>query len=397
MKINKFYLFSFFYHLAYSALAAIAIIAFTNNGLSLKVITFAQSVAWASSLVLEVPSGMLADYFGRKRTIILTCVFEFLSIVVYFFSKNFLFLLIGQLLFAISECCLSGTFDAWLFSSANPDKSEPRKKITRNGTVCLIANLIGGTLGGLLTNIWNGFLWIFSGTMILICFFICLTMKDIVTEKKILSFSDGLKKVTSPLKSISSIFKSKPALILLPEMWFISFFLAGPNNLWQPFFLTSLQKTASFISFMWIFIQLIQILVNFIISKFKIITDNFIITSIITLFFISFTIILLSLFHGNYICIPIFLLFIFFYSLQGPILGTFTAEIFKEEDRATCFSILSLIGSVISAIGLSLGGYLSDIYGIPFVYKFAGIALIFVLILHIIFSLLMSIKSKYKN
>ena len=69
LSINKFYLFNFFYHVAYSALAALLIVALQKNGVTILEFTLAESIGWALSFVLEVPSGMLADYFGRKKFI----------------------------------------------------------------------------------------------------------------------------------------------------------------------------------------------------------------------------------------------------------------------------------------------------------------------------------------
>lgn len=394
MRINKYYLFSFIYHIAYSALVAVAIVAFKEQGLSITQITLAESIAWASSLILEVPSGMLADYFGRKRTVIIACLFELASLIVYFFTRNFLSLLIGQLLFAVSECSLSGTFDAWLFSKANKDTSEARIKISRNGNACLIGNIFGGVIGGLISIKWKGWLWIFSSALIIVCLIICLTMEDIVEKKEIKSFSEGIRLMFSPLKSFTSLFKVKPAIIMLPEMWFIAFFLSTPNSIWQLYLLKLLKKDTGFISVMWIIIQLIQIAVNKLIEKNKSVVKHYIIVSLISLFAISVLVYLLGTLNQSIIIIILFCLFLFFYSLQGPILSTYTAEIFEEKDRATCFSVLSLIGSVISALGLSLGGVISEKYGYEKVYELAGISIGCIFVLHLLFSVIITKKSK---
>lgn len=397
LSVNKFYIFNFFYHIAYSALAALLIVALQKNGVTILDFTLAESIGWVSSFILEVPSGMLADYFGRKKTIIITCIFELIAIIFYFFSHNFLIVLFGELCFAISECCMSGTFNAWFFSPANTDKTETRKKISRNGNACLLGNLTGGVIGGLLTAVWQGWLWIFCFCIVTVCLIICLSMPDVESEKKISSFLEGLKEMVRPIKSMKIIFTNKPALIMLPEMWLLGFFLAGPNVLWQTYFLSSLQKTASFISIMWILIQIVQILANLCIEKVKKITEKYIFISIISLFFIAISMFLMSYSYGSYLGVIVFAVFIFFNFIQGPILGTYTAELFEEKDRATCFSIMSLIGSVISAFGLSVGGVISDKYGLLFVYKYAGIALFIVFILHCIFTGIMKNKSKLKG
>ena len=144
---------------------------------------------------------------------------------------------------------------------------------------------------------------------------------------------------------------------------------------------------------MWCIIQLVQIVANLCIEKLKLFTKKYILISIISLLMISLTMFGLSKTYGNYIGILSFAIFIFFNYIQGPILGTYTAELFEEKDRATCFSVMSLIGSVISAFGLAVGGYIGDTYSLINVYKFAGIAIFIVFILHSCFSLLISLKN----
>ena len=55
---------------------------------------------------------------------------------------------------------------------------------------------------------------------------------------------------------------------------------------------------------------------------------------------------------------------------------------------------MSLIGSVISALGLSLGGVISEKYGYEKVYELAGISIGCIFVLHLLFSVIITKKSK---
>jgi len=72
------------------------------------------SIAYASSAFLELPTGILSDYVGRKKTLILGSLCSVLCIVLYAIGTSYWILVLGALLQGASRSFYSGNNDALL-------------------------------------------------------------------------------------------------------------------------------------------------------------------------------------------------------------------------------------------------------------------------------------------
>ncbi|MBP6859566.1 MAG: MFS transporter [Candidatus Magasanikbacteria bacterium] len=81
----------------------------------------------------EVPSSYLADRFGRKRTIVMATFFGLLHWVFYLVADSFVLFAVGTICYALTESCMSGTDEAFVFDSNKElgNHSESLKKIAR--------------------------------------------------------------------------------------------------------------------------------------------------------------------------------------------------------------------------------------------------------------------------
>jgi len=66
---------------------------------------------------LEMPTGAVADYFGRKASMTLAAVVSIASALVYISSPNFYVLMLGEFFFAMSAALLSGADQALIYDS----------------------------------------------------------------------------------------------------------------------------------------------------------------------------------------------------------------------------------------------------------------------------------------
>ena len=79
----------------------IIVLFYQENGLSLRDVLTLQAIYSIAIIVLEIPSGYLADVWGRKNTIILGAILGTLGFAVYSFSYGFLGFLIAELILGI--------------------------------------------------------------------------------------------------------------------------------------------------------------------------------------------------------------------------------------------------------------------------------------------------------
>jgi MFS family permease len=112
----------------------------------------------ATIILLELPTGGLADAIGRKRVALLAHTLNILSGVVLLLSFSFWGFLVGMILMGIGRALNSGALDAWYVDSlqaADPD-IDLQPALAQAGTVTLLALGAGTLIGGLLPSLFSG-------------------------------------------------------------------------------------------------------------------------------------------------------------------------------------------------------------------------------------------------
>ena len=68
----------------------IIVLFFQENGLTLMEVMILQSVYSFTVAITEIPSGYLADYFGRKNSLIISTVLTFCGYLIFLLYKHFI-------------------------------------------------------------------------------------------------------------------------------------------------------------------------------------------------------------------------------------------------------------------------------------------------------------------
>lgn len=89
----------------------------TARGFSLVEIGIAETVFHITSLLMELPSGILADVFGRKRMLIVSTVMRMIGNMVMIFSNDLSLVCLSVCFTALSYNFSSGTGDALAYDS----------------------------------------------------------------------------------------------------------------------------------------------------------------------------------------------------------------------------------------------------------------------------------------
>jgi MFS family permease len=128
---------------------------YESNGLSMKDIMILQAVYSISIVVLEIPSGYLADVIGRRKTLVIGAMFGTIGFTIYSFSFGFLGFLVAEVILGIGQSCISGADSAMLYDSLL-EKGEEKKYTRFEGRVTSLGNIaeaVAGILGGVLAGI----------------------------------------------------------------------------------------------------------------------------------------------------------------------------------------------------------------------------------------------------
>src|SRR3989338_8764251 len=113
---------------------------------------FLDGFAFAIGLVAEVPSGALADRFGRDKIVKFGQLLAGSGFLIQAFGSNFVPFFVGQAIMMIGISFVSGADEALFFEKLNFDRTSVnwRKLVTRGSQFALIGSLFAVVTGGFL-------------------------------------------------------------------------------------------------------------------------------------------------------------------------------------------------------------------------------------------------------
>ncbi len=113
LQYYKFSLYGFLKNLRFYE--AFLILFFLEKGIDYLKIGILYSVREITIMLFEIPSGLVADALGRKRTLMASFMVYILSFVTFYFSNHFGLLLLAMVLFAMADAFRSGIHKAMIF------------------------------------------------------------------------------------------------------------------------------------------------------------------------------------------------------------------------------------------------------------------------------------------
>jgi len=103
-----------------------------EKGLSFTQIALLYTVREIIIYVTEIPTGIIADALGRKKTMVSSFFFYIVSFVLFYYSNSYVFLTIAIVFFAFGDSFRTGTHKAMIFEYLNI-KSWQNQKVNYYG------------------------------------------------------------------------------------------------------------------------------------------------------------------------------------------------------------------------------------------------------------------------
>lgn len=337
----------------------IVVLFYESNGLTMKDIMILQAVYSIVIVILEIPSGYLADVWGRKRTLLLGSVMGAAGFLIYGFSYGFTGFLIAEIILGIGQSCVSGADSAMLYDSLLENKLEI--KYSRfEGKITSLGNL-AEALAALISMLLVTFSLRtpYYGQIIIASLAIpaALTLKEPTRHKKLIN--KNFKEIINI--SVFALFGSKilrrnilfSAFIgcaTLTMAWFAQkyFEFGGIDHVWFGLLWASLNITVAVSSYF----------------AYKI-EGKFGIKGSIILIALSIPLSYVFLAYSNLV-IGLIILFLF-YLVRGyatPILKDYINKITGSEVRATVLSVRSFIIRINFSVAGPLLGWANDVYSL---------------------------------
>lgn len=136
----------------FSLVMPIIVLFYEDNGLGLQDVFILKSVYSIAAVVLEIPSGYLADVWGRKKCLITGSILFFAGYLCYANTASFGAFIIAELLLGIGQTLVNGADSALLYDTTAHHKKE-NFYMRYEGRITMIGNFAeaaAGILGGLL-------------------------------------------------------------------------------------------------------------------------------------------------------------------------------------------------------------------------------------------------------
>jgi len=118
--LNRIYAYVFFRDLI--LIYPIGVVLFTDNGMQPWQVGFLLTVWSATTLLLEIPSGVLADKYSRKNILIAGEWFRVFGFLCWIVWPNFYGFMLGFILWGVESALSSGTFEALLYDELKHEK-----------------------------------------------------------------------------------------------------------------------------------------------------------------------------------------------------------------------------------------------------------------------------------
>ncbi len=118
------------------------------GGLDFSQILLLNAWFWAWNFLLEVPTGTVADFWGRRASVALSFVVATAGVLIYVSRPSFAVFLVAEVFLACSMTLLSGADEALVYDSLKELEKDPERLAERAGPT--IARLESFKLGGIL-------------------------------------------------------------------------------------------------------------------------------------------------------------------------------------------------------------------------------------------------------
>ncbi len=343
---------------------AFVIVYFRNFGLSVFQISLLTMMMPLFMLLFEIPTGAVADIYGRKFSVLIGTVIEGFALLSIFFLNNYYALMFAFAMVGFGSTFNSGAREAWITDLIKKrDKNLLHKYFAKYGSINSFALVISVIIGVFFVKKFGiSIIWIVAGISFFITFLLLSFAKEDFIRKKV-RIKNSFNKIKK--QSIVSIkyAKNHPVLFLFLIASAIIVFaeLFSGDFAWVTL-LQELNFPEYAFGYMWSALGLMGIFGSLLSLKFmkKGKERKFILITIILAAIVSLLIIFVE---SVGFALVILLSSLFFFHLRRPAERTYFHKFIPNKLRATVGSVESMLIGIIGIIAMPIAGLSVDLIG----------------------------------
>lgn len=383
----------------------IIVIYYRYVGLNLFQIGLVSTIFELSIFILEIPTGFIADKFGRRFSILLSFLSFSVSGILYFLIRNIIGIMCASIMQGIGYTFISGSLQAWAIDTLkqNGDDSYIKSTIVSGTQSRRIGSLLGSVVGGYLgikniNILWYFYIFLGFAAMVYSYIFVREKREKFLNNETKFSIKNLLY-----LDEISKVFIEKDKIIFITAilLFIISaiyeFSLSPVDEYWTVLFSEDLKINTFIIGLIAAISNIILIvsvapIVNYLNKRLKDITAFLVVTILIIC-----SLVLLASVKMVLISILVFILFRLFTGVYEPIMEYYLNGLLNDQYRATMLSVYSMAGSIGEILsGISIGA-IAENKGINMAFYAGAISLSFELILFFIITKMQNMNIEHSR
>lgn len=345
------------------------------SGLSLLEVGILYSIREIIIYLFEIPSGVIADHFGKKTELVFCFLFYISSFIIFYFANSYFIFIIAMVLFGFGEAFRSGTHKAMIMQYLDENEMDvPKSQIYgRTRSMSLLGSMTMSVIS-IIFIIWLPevrMLFLLSIIPYLIDLLLILSYPSYMNERKTKEFK--LKPfIKENYLSIKYAFTDKKVLGLLFESSTYQAAFKSIKDYIQPIIITLTSAIIIFSNYsqddnLKIYIGVIYAIIYFVSSfasrnahKFVKKGQNRSMINRMWLF-TAIVMILLSFFLDNLLVIFIcFLAFYIILNIRRPLMVELVGDATDKNKRASVLSVESQLTSLLVAIFAPILGFIAD-------------------------------------
>ncbi|WP_057788761.1 MFS transporter [Weissella minor] len=360
--VKKYYIVSGIYNIGVAFFGGTLYLLMQQHGFSAADINLFLIVFWIVSFIFEMPSGIFADTFGPRRSVVLSILLRILGLGILLVpSSALMILIVAAILTAISDTLKSSTLEAWVSNELHSKNLD--NFFANSSKLNTVINLLGGFFGAQVLGKVN---YAYPVLGSIVCFILAMLVGIMLLpkatrvkgdERRVLGmdlheFKHTITQGQHELK-VNQNFR----LILLsfiPSMILVTV----PFNQWQLYF--DQPQFGNHYLIGWILLGInLAALFGARCAQFVMRVFGKRYQTIAGILIINFIFIILSALMGNvYIAIGAFLLHTMMTSLEEVLRSTMLNEQLSNQSRTMMLSVFNTIESMVTIIVLAVDALL---------------------------------------
>lgn len=343
---------------------------FLERGLSSKLYILFPTITFFIQILFEIPSGIIADKYSKKKILLLGNVLFILSTIIFIISKTFLVFVIAVVINAIRNALLTGIVNSLLYEQIENKKEFGKylfKKDFFYNLSYMLAMIIGGYIGQKISLVATYYISIvpFAISFILILFF-----KENQNEEKKYKYNIKI----SVLKNAITEIKNSNIIINLVFIFSVLFSIIKLVEESHPEYAANIG-----ISVFWIGIYTAFILVFCIIGSYigSLIKKKYKYVLILNPIICGICIFLLGFLNNIIGIFFLLVMYIFSESFENINLNIIHNNI-SSKSRVTVESVISIIYSILGVIFGIFMSFILNFLSLTTAYVILGIILIII-------------------